>query len=257
MQLDKSNIASLLDSQLKRYQTSDFIAADPVCIPHLFTKKQDIEIASFFAASLAWGQRKTIINNCTKLMQLMDNAPHQFVLNHTIKDLEKFKGFVHRTFLLDDLLYFIEWLKHHYSLHSSLESAFLPKEKNLINTEQHLITFYNNFFSLEHLPRTHKHVASPAKASACKRLNMFLRWMVRKDKYGIDFNLWHNIKPHQLVMPLDVHVTRVAHQLGLIKSNKANWQTAVELTNTLKHFNAADPVIYDYALFSLGEDGRL
>jgi uncharacterized protein (TIGR02757 family) len=257
MQLDKQNIAKLLDAQLKLYHTSEFIDADPICIPHLFSKTQDIEIAAFFAATLAWGQRKTIINNCKKLMQLMDNAPHEFILQHEPEDLIRLEGFVHRTFLLDDLLYFIEWLKHHYSKHSSLESAFLPLDKNASNTEQHLIIFHKNFFSLQHLARTRKHVATPERNSACKRLNMFLRWMVRKDKHGIDFNIWHQIKPHQLVIPLDVHVTRVAHNLGLISSNKPDWKTAVALTQKLKQFNTEDPVIYDYSLFSLGVAGKL
>jgi uncharacterized protein (TIGR02757 family) len=257
--MTNAEIHQLLQGQLKQYHNSAFIESDPVCIPHRFTQQQDVEIAGFFAAILAWGNRKSIISSCTKLMQLMDNAPHAFVLGYSDKDLKRFEGFVHRTFLLDDLLYFLSFMQWHYQQHDSLEQAFLQQVQIAAcnNVELPLVNFRNYFFSLPHLPRTHKHIATPERGSACKRLNMFLRWMVRKDKHGIDFGIWRSIKPHQLVMPLDVHVSRVAHQLGFIDSPKASWATAVRLTQRLSLLNPQDPVLYDYALFGLGVSGRL
>jgi uncharacterized protein (TIGR02757 family) len=248
-----------LQLQLKVYHNSDFIKSDPVCIPHMFSKQQDIEIAAFFAATIAWGNRTSIINSSKRLMALMDNAPYQFVTQHTQSDLAKLQGFVHRTFQLDDVLYFIEFLHMHYTSNHSLQSAFTQalEMQQQPTVGQCLRNFYDYFFSLPHLPRTHKHVATPARKSACKRLNMFLRWMVRNDEHGIDFGLWQDIKPRQLVIPMDVHVSRVAHQLGLIRTNAANWDTALQLTDTLKLLNADDPVLYDYALFGLGVQGKL
>lgn len=223
-------------------------------IPHRFTRKQDIEISSFWTAMLAWGLRKTIINKCGELFALMDNAPYDFIMNHKESDLKPFVNFKHRTFNATDTLYFIKFLKHHYQNANSLETAFsnyLNKEDE--NTENALTGFHNYFFSFEDAPqRTRKHVATPERKSTCKRLNMFLRWMVRNDKKGVDFGLWKKIKPSQLICPLDVHVERVGRSLGLINRKQVDWLTALELTNALKKYDAKDPVKYDFALFGMG-----
>ncbi|HEY8388109.1 MAG TPA: TIGR02757 family protein [Parasegetibacter sp.] len=247
-------LRAFLEKKLIEYNQPEFIKDDPVCVPHRFSKKQDIEISGLFAALFAWGNRKTIINKSLELMSLMDNAPHDFILNHTDADLKKLLHFKHRTFNATDLLYFVAFFKSYYSRHSSLETAFTQSmHRSDVNTENALIGFYKSFFSLEEIPeRTRKHISTPAKNSACKRLNMFLRWMVRSDDQGVDFGIWKRIRPDQLVCPLDVHVTRVAAKFGLIKSSKTNWQTAVELTGCLKTLDPRDPVKYDFALFGLG-----
>ena len=250
----KQSFKDFLNSKVKEYNKSSFIKADPVCIPHLFTKKQDIEIAGFFAAIFAWGNRTTIINKSKELMQLMDNAPHDFCLHHTDNDLIKLLSFKHRTFNPTDLLYFVSFFNMHYSKHPTLETAFTKgMHKNDTTIEGALNGFYNYFFSLNDVPaRTLKHIASPNKNSSCKRLNMYLRWMVRKDKCGVDFGLWKNISPAQLVIPLDVHVARVARHFKLLHRKATDWQTAIELTNELKKMDAKDPAKYEFALFGLG-----
>lgn len=249
-------VYKLLEKKFKQYNSSAFIENDPISVPHQFTKKQDIEIAAFFSATIAWGNRKSIISSANRLMLLMDNAPCDFVRSHEEKDLKRFLDFKHRTFNATDTLYFIEFLKQHYSKHDSLENAFLEKmdKRNIeLNTETALANFNEHFFSLEDFPhRTRKHVATPVRGSTCKRMNMFLRWMVRNDKNGVDFGLWKQIKPSQLLIPLDVHVDRVARKLGLIKRKQTDWETVLELTENLKTFDAKDPVKYDFALFGLG-----
>lgn len=250
----KNNLKEFLDSKVDYYNQPSFIDADPICIPHQFTKKQDIEIAGFFAAIFAWGNRTTIINKSKELLGLMHNSPHNFILHHNSKDLKKLEGFKHRTFNTTDLLYCIEFLKYHYSRNDSLETAFtkgLHKKDETI--ENGLKEFYNYFFSLPHIPeRTKKHIASPEKKSSCKRLNMYLRWMVRNDNKGVDFGIWKNISPAQLVIPIDVHVARVAKRLNLLQNNTPDWQAALELTAYLRTLDKHDPVKYDFALFSLG-----
>jgi uncharacterized protein (TIGR02757 family) len=254
---DITELRDFLNEKVALYNKPSFIEKDPIVIPHSFKKKQDIEISGLFAAVLAWGNRTSIINNCRKLMGWMDNAPHDFILNHKDTDLKPFVHFAHRTFNATDLLYFIEFLQWHYSQHESLEQAFVGDLRYTDdNVEGALVHFHNYFFSIEHPERTKKHIATPARNSACKRLNMYLRWMVRKDKAGVDFGLWSRIKPAQLVCPLDVHVARVAERLGLLESNKANWKNALHLTCQLRQLNPRDPAIYDYALFSLGIDER-
>jgi uncharacterized protein (TIGR02757 family) len=249
-----TDLKKYLDQKVKQYNQRAFITNDPICIPHLFRKKQDIEIAGFFAAIFAWGNRNTIINKSNQLMQLMDNTPHQFVLQHQKKDLQKLEGFKHRTFNTTDLLYCIEFFKMHYSKNSSLENAFTKELNKKDETiENGLNGFYDYFFSLPYIPeRTKKHIASPQKKSSCKRLNMFLRWMVRNDNTGVDFGIWKNISPSQLVIPIDVHVARVATKFNLMQQNKTDWQAALELTAYLRTLDAADPVKYDFALFSIG-----
>lgn len=244
----------LLNKKVDEYNQPFFIANDPICIPHRFAKKQDIEIAGLFAAVFAWGNRTTIINKSKELMQLMHNEPHDFCLNHTDNDLKKLLLFKHRTFNATDLLYFISFLKFHYVNHDTLESAFTKAfHKHDMNIENSLKGFYDYFFSLEDAPdRTRKHIATPEKNSSCKRLCMYLRWMCRQDKNGVDFGLWKKIKPSQLIMPVDVHVARVAHKIGLTESVKADWETACQLTEKLKKLDERDPVKYDFALFNLG-----
>jgi uncharacterized protein (TIGR02757 family) len=251
-------LRQLLLQKAAQYNVPSFIPNDPIGIPHLFSQKQDIEISGFFAATLAWGNRRSIINSCHRLLQLMDNKPYDFIVHHKETDLKPFLHFVHRTFNATDLLYFIHFLQWHYKHFSSLEDAFVPAENYTSeNVAGALLHFNSYFFTLEHADRTHKHVAGPQKKSACKRLNMYLRWMVRKDTCGVDFGLWHKIKPAQLVCPLDVHVARVAHQLGLLQDNKANWNNALALTARLKEVCPEDPVYLDFALFGLGLAERI
>jgi uncharacterized protein (TIGR02757 family) len=247
-------LKSFLDEKVKTYNEPGFIVNDPVSIPHKFSKKQDIEIAGFWAAILAWGQRKTIINKCNELFALMDNAPYDFILHHTEADLKVFETFKHRTFNATDTLYFIDFFQRYYGRHESLEDAFLVKEKPEGEYLQwSLTTFHNRFFDSPDAPaRTRKHIATPARKSACKRINMFLRWMVRKDDQGVDFGLWNTIKSADLICPCDLHVDRVARKLGLITRKQTDWQTAVELTQELRKFDEQDPVKYDFALFGLG-----
>jgi len=249
-------LKDFLDSKVEQYNQPSFIKDDPVSIPHLFTKKQDIEVAGFFASIFAWGSRTIIISKSKELMQLMEMHPYDFICDHSPKDLKSLLQFKHRTFNTIDLLYFIEFLKYHYTQYPSLEKAFLqnissPNDENLI--EQSLINFHHYFFSLEHVPsRTKKHIATPEKKSNCKRLNMFLRWMVRNDKKGVDFGIWKRIKPSQLICPIDVHVARVAKKLQLLQGKQVDWQAALDLTKYLRSLDPRDPVKYDFALFGLG-----
>ncbi|MFN8321924.1 MAG: TIGR02757 family protein [Chitinophagales bacterium] len=254
--MKEEQIYELLEHKFKQYNSTAFIETDPICLPHQFTKLQDIEIIGFWVAMLAWGNRKSIITSGNRLLQWMDNAPHDFILHHQESDLKQFLGFKHRTFNATDTLYFIEFFKNHYKRYTSLEDAFmtdnLKKTYRMSNTEQSLIHFHNHFFSLEDSPnRTRKHIATPVRGSTCKRINMFLRWMVRKDRRGVDFGLWKKIKPSQLLIPLDVHVDRTARKLGLIKRRQTDWKTVLELTENLKRFDPKDPVKYDFALFGL------
>jgi uncharacterized protein (TIGR02757 family) len=245
----------LLDEKFTEYNCPGFIPNDPVSVPHMFTKSQDIEITAFWTAILAWGKRKTIIKKATELFGMMDFAPHEFILGHKEKDLIPFTGFRHRTFNGDDALYFIHFLNRYYKKHHSLETAFITKD-GAYNAYSGISGFYRVFFDSEHHPaRTCKHIATPEKNSACKRINMFLRWMVRDDNHGVDFGMWKKILPSQLVCPCDVHVNRVARKLGLISRPQSDWIAATELTDRLRQLDPADPVKYDYALFGLGLEG--
>jgi uncharacterized protein (TIGR02757 family) len=242
----------LLKTKYIQFNNFDFIELDPISIPHKFSKKQDIEISGLFAAILAWGQRKTIISKLEELMHKMGNSPFDFIMNHTYNDLKSLAGFKHRTFNDTDLFYLIEFLKTHYSKFDSLENAFYPKESNF-EMKQMLIAFNSYVFSLEDYPhRTRKHISTPAKNSACKRLNMYLRWMVRSDEKNVDFGIWDTIKPSHLICPCDVHVEKSARILGLTQRPKADWSMAVEITDNLKSIDADDPVKFDFALFGLG-----
>ncbi len=246
----KNKLRKFLNEKVDLYNQPSFIKDDPISIPHLFTKQQDIEIAGFFAAVFSWGNRTTIINKSTELMQLMDMQPHAFCLNHDSGGLKRLSGFKHRTFNVDDLYYFIEFFQQHYSNHNSLETVFFPKKG--MTVEEGLNHFKHHFFAHEHLKRTEKHVSSPLQKSTCKRLNMYLRWMVRNDKKGVDFGIWKNIQPSQLICPLDVHVSRVARQYGLLQRKQNDWEAALELTANLRTLDKNDPVKYDFALFGTG-----
>ena len=251
---NRSTIKNFLDIKVAQYNHPDFIQDDPILIPHSYKKQQDIEIAGFWAAILAWGRRKVAIGKCQELLSMMDHAPHDFILYHQPGDLNSLRNFKHRTFNATDTLYFIHFLRHHYQRYDTLEEAFLqgmsPQDTSTTNS---LINFHHLFFSLKDYPeRTRKHITTPERQAACKRMNMFLRWMVRKDDQGVDFGLWRRIQPHQLVCPCDVHVGRVARKLGLIKRKSTDWKAAMELTHHLKALCPIDPVRYDFALFSLG-----
>jgi uncharacterized protein (TIGR02757 family) len=238
-----------LDRKVDQYDQPSFIKDDPVCIPHMLSKKQDIEIAGFFAAIFAWGNRTIIINKSKELMQLMNNSPHEFIIHHKEEDLKRLLEFKHRTFNTTDLLYFIAFLKHHYLKHRSLESAFTMHGEIV---EEMLTGFHHYFFSLEDVPnRTKKHIASPEKNSTCKRLNMFLRWMVRRNS-EVDFGIWKKIEPSQLICPIDLHVARVAKRFSLLHRKQTDWNAALELTEYLRTLDPDDPVKYDFALFGLG-----
>lgn len=252
--MKQPSLKDFLNRKVEEYNQPSFIKDDPVSIPHLFTKQQDIEIAGFFAAVFAWGNRTTIIKKSHELMQAMDMSPHQFIIQHSDDELKKLLLFKHRTFNTTDLLYFVEFLKFHYSAHSSFETAFTRSmEAGDATIENALSGFHHYFFSLNDVPnRTRKHIASPERKSSCKRLNMFLRWMVRSDDRGVDFGIWKNIQPAQLICPIDLHVARVAKRFNLLPRKQIDWQAALELTTCLRRLDANDPVKYDFALFGLG-----
>lgn len=251
---NNNNLTDFFNKKVAQYNQPSFIKDDPICVPHRFAKQQDIEIAAFFASIFAWGNRTTIINKTNELLRLMDDAPHDFIIYHQPQDLKKLLAFKHRTFNPTDLLYFVSFLQQHYQQNPSLESAFTKWLSPTGETiEQGLIGFHQYFFSLEDYPaRTKKHIATPYKKSSCKRLNMFLRWMVRTDNTGVDFGIWKTIKPSQLVCPIDLHVARVAKRFNLLDRKLVDWQAALELTNYLRTLDANDPVKYDFALFGLG-----
>jgi uncharacterized protein (TIGR02757 family) len=241
------NIKHQLDSILENLNPQDFIDNDPISIPHRFTTKEDIEISAFFAAILAWGQRKTIINNSNKLMHWMGEEPHRFIMEHSDSELKQFEKFVHRTFNSTDVLYFIEVLKQWYTKGKSLEDYFVGE-----TMKDKISKFHQSFFDFDFAPaRTRKHIANPAKNSSAKRLNMYLRWMVRND--GLDFGLWHSIKPSELKCPLDVHVQRAAFHFGLLTRKQQDWKAVDELSSNLLRLDKVDPIKYDLALFKWSE----
>ena len=252
--MTKNAITDLLEEKYLQYNKLNFLEEDPLQIPHLFTKKQDIEISGFFAAILAWGQRNTILKKCHELLERMEHSPYEFIINSSSNDLKSLIGFKHRTFNYTDTLYFLEFFQWYYKEHDSLQDFFAKYE----DMSYALAAFHELFFHLEDAPqRTRKHIASPARNSKCKRLNMFLRWMVRNDDSGVDFGLWPKISTASLYMPLDVHVERNARKLNLILRKQVDWKTTVELTNNLKKIDPKDPVKYDFALFGMGIENKL
>ncbi len=252
--MTQSDLQGFLDQKVEEFNTSSFIENDPIIVPKSFDDPRDIEITAFITCILAWGQRKTIISKSSELFERMDNAPHTFVVHHQPKDRKPLESFKHRTFQATDLLYFLEFLQWYYRNNDSFEDIFLAEQPSV---RQGLINFHNLFFSLPFAPdRTKKHIATPEKRSTCKRLNMFLRWMVRDDGI-VDFGLWKRVNKSTLYMPLDVHVERVARHLGLLKRKQRDWEAVEELTANLREFDPDDPVKYDYALFGLGASGLI
>jgi uncharacterized protein (TIGR02757 family) len=254
------DLKDFLDKKVDEYNQPGFIPNDPIVIPHQFSAKQDIEIMGFLASIMAWGQRKTIINKCKELIVRMDGEPYDYIMNHQEQDLKSLLGFKHRTFNDTDILYFVSFFRHHYQHFESLEDAFLIGQENReeVDLEMALNAFKIYFFSLPDYPaRTCKHISSPAQKSTVKRINMFLRWMVRQDNKGVDFGIWNRLSPKDLICPCDVHVERVARKFGLITLDKVNWKTAQELTTNLRLLDPLDPVKYDFALFGLGVEGEL
>ncbi len=242
---------ALLDEAYERYAQPGFIADDPIQLPRAFSRRADAEVIGFLTATIAWGQRKTIIANAWKLVQLMDEAPHDFVMNASPAELRRVEGFVHRTFNSIDLTHFVKGLRHVYTTYGGLEDAFLD-EGRPGPMDQAIHRFKQRFFEPRHQARTEKHVADPLKGSNAKRINMFLRWMVRPGDRGVDLGLWRRIAPGELMMPLDVHTGRVGRELGLLVRKQDDWKAVEELTDALRAFDARDPVKYDLALFGLG-----
>lgn len=251
--IDFTRLREHLDHFADRFNCFDFIELDPISVPHRFSKKQDIEIAGFFSAILAWGNRKTIISKAREIMTLMDDKPHDFIIHHSESERKKMIGFKHRTFQSTDLLYLIEFLQRYYRSHESLEHAFYAPESVTYHQKNTLTRFYDLVFNNEFAPsRTKKHIASPHKNSACKRLNMFLRWMVRKDERKVDFGIWNSIPMSGLMIPLDVHVEKHARNFGLLTRRSLDWSAVEEITSHLRTMRPSDPVYYDFALFGLG-----
>lgn len=251
LKLSKIELKEFLDSKVEQYNHPRFIESDPIQVPHLFSKKEDIEIAGFLTATIAWGNRKSIIKNAHRMMELLDQSPYDFVINHQESDLEKLTNFVHRTFNGQDFIQFIKSLNHIYSSHNGLEAVF-SKYSNEQSLQYAIHQFKTHFFEIEHLPRTQKHVSDPLKNSAAKRINMYLRWMVRQDQNVVDFGIWKDISPSLLSCPLDVHSGNVARKLGLLKRKQNDGKALAELDLSLRKFDSSDPVKYDFALFGLG-----
>ncbi|MEZ4975487.1 MAG: TIGR02757 family protein [Flavobacteriaceae bacterium] len=245
------DLKDFLDSKVVEYNHPRFIETDPIQVPHTFKIKEDIEIAGFLTASIAWGNRKSIIHNAYRMMQLLDRAPYDFIMNHKEDDLERLLPFVHRTFNGDDFIQFIKSLQHIYTNHGGLEHIFSVHAEPY-SLQRAIHEFKKTFFEINHLRRTQKHLSDPLKGSAAKRLNMFLRWMVRDDNSGVDFGLWKKLNPSQLSCPLDVHSGNVARKLGLLHRKQNDAKALEELDASLRRLDPNDPVKYDFALFGLG-----
>jgi uncharacterized protein (TIGR02757 family) len=251
MKLSKVDLKEFLDEKADKYNNSNFVESDPISIPHSFTEKEDIEISGFLAATISWGNRKMIIRNANRMMDLLGNSPYDFIINHKPVHLEKLKGFVHRTFNSDDFAYFIKALQYIYLEKNGLEALF--KEYSTSDSLQPAIHHVRNiFFELPHSARTIKHLSDPFKGSAAKKINMYLRWMVRNDNRGVDFGIWNSISPAILSCPLDIHSGNVARKLGLISRNQNDSKAVSELDINLREMDSDDPVKYDFALFGLG-----
>ena len=246
-----SELKSFLEEKYLQYNTKKFIDSDPIQVPHTFSQKNDIEISSFLTSIISWGNRKVIIKNAFKLMELMDNAPHDFIINHEEKELEIFNSFVHRTFNSIDLKYFIASLKNIYLNHGGLERVLSSNLDNQ-STQKSIHILKKIFFQLPHQNRTRKHIADPLTGSSAKRINMFLRWMVRTDLNGVDFGIWKNIPTAYLSIPLDVHTGNISRKLGLLRRKQNDAKALHELDINLRKLDPYDPVKYDYALFGLG-----
>ena len=248
--MKKNELKEFLDEKVIKYNNPDFIESDPIQIPHQFSLKEDIEIAGFLAATIAWGNRKMIIKNSLRMVELLGNSPYDFVMSHTDDDLANFDGFVHRTFNGEDFKFFIKSLKNIYQNHNGLEAVLATKNQD--NYQLAIHNFKQVFFEIQHQQRTLKHVSDPLKGSASKRINMFLRWMVRNDNTGVDLGIWKTHSPAHLHCPLDVHSGNVARKLNILTRKQNDWKALTELDITLRSFDKDDPVKYDFALFGLG-----
>ena len=249
--MTKSELKEFLDAKVEQYNHPKFLESDPIQIPHQFSKKGDIEICAFLTATIAWGNRKSIIANANRMMQLLDHSPYDFIINHKKTDLDKLSSFVHRTFNGEDFMYFIKSLKNIYRNHEGLEKAFTTNHSKT-SLQPSISSFKELFFEIEHPKRTTKHVSDPLKGSAAKRINMFLRWMVRDNSTGVDFGLWNNIPTSILSCPLDVHSGNVARKLKLLTRKQNDAKALAELDENLRKLDPIDPVKYDFALFGLG-----
>ncbi|NJB35533.1 TIGR02757 family protein [Croceivirga sp. JEA036] len=248
--MTKTELKSFLDEKAAFYENPEFLETDPIQIPHTFTRKEDIEISGFLTATIAWGNRKSIINNAQKMMRFLDQAPYDFVMNHKDKDLLALQSFVHRTFNGDDFSFFIKGLHHIYKEYGGLENVF-KSHQSKTSLQPAISQLKLLFFEPEHLSRTQKHVSDPAKGSAAKRINMFLRWMIRPNTKGVDFGLW-DISTAKLSCPLDVHSGNVARKLKLLKRKQNDAKALQELDTSLQKLDPIDPVKYDFSLFGLG-----
>lgn len=249
--MDFTDLKEFLDEKTETYNNPKFIESDPIQIPHQFSLKEDIEIAGFLSSVIAWGNRKMIINNAQKMMNLMGNTPYDFVMSHHETDLEKLEGFVHRTFNGTDFVSFIKGLQHIYKQHGGLEAVF-SKNTELNSTQKSISEFKKLFFEIPHQQRTQKHLSDPMINSAAKRINMYLRWMCRQDNKGVDFGIWKSIPTSSLSCPLDVHSGNVARKLGLLTRKQNDAKALAELDTNLRLLDPTDPVKYDFALFGLG-----
>jgi len=248
--LTQAELFSLLEEKFLQYNQTSFIETDPIAVPHQFALKQDIEIAGFLSATIAWGNRKSIVANARKLLQMMGNSPCDFLINADPEDFKPFLRFVHRTFNGDDCLFFLTSLQHIYRTHKSMEPLFISLNDH--GAAHAINRFRDVFLTTAHLRRSEKHIASPLSGSSAKRINMFLRWMVRHDYRGVDFGIWQSLDPAKLICPLDVHTGRIARELGLLQRTQNDWKAAMELTDALRVFDPADPVKYDFSLFGIG-----
>lgn len=249
--MNKSELKEFLDEKVELYNNPNFIESDPIQIPHLFSLKEDVEIAGFLSATISWGNRKMIISNAHKMMEIMGNAPFDFVMSHTENDLNKLDHFVHRTFNGTDCKTFITALQHIYKNHGGLEAVFAQNQSE--NSMQESISkFKSVFFEIPHQYRTQKHISNPLNNSAAKRLNMWLRWNCRQDQKGVDLGIWKSIHPSKLSCPLDVHSGNVARKLGLLTRKQNDGKALAELDANLRKLDPLDPVKYDFALFGLG-----
>lgn len=249
--MNKIELKSFLDEKVALYNNPKFIDSDPIQIPHLYSLKEDIEIAGFLSATIAWGNRKMIINNAKKMMALMGNSPYDFVMSHNEDQLESLNNFVHRTFNGQDFAQFVKSLQNIYKNHDGLEALFAKNIQDN-STQKSISEFKKIFFEGHHLQRTEKHVSDPMNGSAAKRINMFLRWMVRDDQKGVDFGLWKTISPSTLSCPLDVHSGNIARKLQLLSRKQNDAKALDELDKNLRFFDSKDPSKYDFALFGLG-----
>ena len=250
--MNQKELKEFLDIKYEKYNTVNFISSDPVSVPHLFTKKEDIEIAAFLSATIAWGQRKSIIKNANRLIELMDMNPFDFIVNANVYDFRYFRKFVHRTFNGDDCVYFLKSLRRIYREFGSIENVFTEGFQKDNTIKSGIIHLRNTFFTLVHETRVEKHFSDPDRNSACKRINLFLRWMVRNDDRGVDFGIWKDIPSSALLCPLDIHSGNVSRKLGLLTGTSNDWLAVEELTANLRKLDSKDPVKYDFALFGLG-----